>query len=620
MESSRRKTRKPKPTNRSASPSVQGGNRPSLENIARKIDTGEQSLDAAEIMQLQRTIGNQATLQLLQRQPSTPQKPPARRQVIQRNDFVTGEREYSESDSDDFSDDGNIRTYVEEKTDLEKGLEYLPREGAKAFLKNGDFDEFRKPLIRHLMDTIESSGEDKLSDVQYEFMTLVLDDSQIAQLEMSEKAPKLVAAAKGATRILTGDERDDNIYINYDDVADTYTEVIHVIDQAYDAEYSTSVITKQKNNGAYVVKLTRAAYFGTGVFKGQQGNLPGFDDFKKKMESDKLSWLLQDGLTSASGISKAVNERVEFEQANNKMDKAVTQKDTAGSILTGAGTAKELTSMGFSVQQGANSVAQIKQGLSDTDGGEVGKGFLGAAAEVLQSATMWFIGKAFGIIAIGADLVKAFEYHKKRRDGYREAMKRSQIDEKGQTKLKADKAEDTKKVRLGRVAYYAWRKTSRAFGKTLFKAIMKILKWIAHAVTMFSGGASAIVTESIALAADAARFITIIGEKIKGFGKWVTNKRGANRQANADELVTLAMKGDDSAIQTIMDVYPFDLVNIPLKKLLKKSKRLGKNVTEIPLPNTKDEFKQQLSKGGYYDDPKTRAALVSALSNTMKSK
>ena len=77
------------------------------------------------------------------------------------------------------------------------------------------------------------------------------------------------------------------------------------------------------------------------------------------------------------------------------------------------------------------------------------------------------------------------------------------------------------------------------------------------------------------------------------------------------------MRGDDSAIQTIMDVYPFDLVNIPLKKMLKKSKKLGKNIVMIPLPNTKDEFKDQLKN--YYQEPKHKAALINALANTMKS-
>ena len=173
--------------------------------------------------------------------------------------------------------------------------------------------------------------------------------------------------------------------------------------------------------------------------------------------------------------------------------------------------------MGFSLQQGANSIDQIKKGISGVSSEEVGKGLLGKAGEILQSTAMWFAGKAFGAIAIGADLIKAFQYHKQRRDGYHEAMKRSEIEDDGTTKLKADNKDDTKKVRLGKVAYYAWRKTSRAFSKTLLRAVLKIVKWVAHAITMLSGGSSAIVTEAIALGADVTRYIGILVDKAKGF-------------------------------------------------------------------------------------------------------
>ena len=45
------------------------------------------------------------------------------------------------------------------------------------------------------------------------------------------------------------------------------------------------------------------------------------------MESDKLSWLLQDGITSKKALNEAIQARKDFEVSSDKADKATSDKE-----------------------------------------------------------------------------------------------------------------------------------------------------------------------------------------------------------------------------------------------------------------------------------------------------
>jgi hypothetical protein len=230
------------------------------------------------------------------------------------------------------------------------------------------------------------------------------------------------------------------------------------------------------------------------------------------------------------------------------------------------------------------------------------------------------VAKVFAPIAIGYNLLKAYKYHKTRRDGYYAAMERSGIDKDGKTDVKPDTPDNIEKIRLGAVAHYAYKKTSRAFWTSLVNMALRTVKWISYAITVLSGGTTAVVTGALALAADITRALIGISSKLKGFWKAVTGRRGAMRKKNATELVRLAKKGNEDAIQTIWDVNPFDEVKGYAKDAWNASGGLGifGSVNKAPKPESYEDFKQSL-KDGYYSTDKGQAVLTGSLKNTMSS-
>ena len=113
----------------------------SLENIADNFNDQNTSFNVDDIMHLQRTLGNQATMRLLQRQLANP---------LQRNGGDTYERSYSDSDS--MGDDSGNIVSQETRTPLEIGLELLARDGAAKYLQSAHHDQNSRIVHDHLLE------------------------------------------------------------------------------------------------------------------------------------------------------------------------------------------------------------------------------------------------------------------------------------------------------------------------------------------------------------------------------------------------------------------------------------------------------------------------------------
>jgi hypothetical protein len=113
---------------------------------------------------------------------------------------------------------------------------------------------------------------------------------------------------------------------------------------------------------------------------------------------------------------------------------------------------------------------------------------------------------------------------------------------------------------LAKSLIYGFAKVKRALYWNITKFGLSLSKSIARIVTLLTGGATALVTESIALAADLASAVMTIGRKAKGIFKAIRGTRGKARGQNAEMIYDSAMKGDKRALKLIIAFKPFGMV------------------------------------------------------------
>lgn len=113
---------------------------------------------------------------------------------------------------------------------------------------------------------------------------------------------------------------------------------------------------------------------------------------------------------------------------------------------------------------------------------------------------------------------------------------------------------------LAKSLVYGFAKVKRALYWHITKFGLSLSRSIARTVTLLTGGATALVTESIALAADLATAVMTLGRKAKGIFKAIRGTRGKARAQNAEMIYDSAMKGDKRALKLIIAFKPFGMV------------------------------------------------------------
>lgn len=108
---------------------------------------------------------------------------------------------------------------------------------------------------------------------------------------------------------------------------------------------------------------------------------------------------------------------------------------------------------------------------------------------------------------------------------------------------------------------YGYAKVKRALYWNIGKFGIGLSKTIARLVTLLTGGATALVTESIALAADLATAAMTLGRKAKGIYKAIRGTRGKARLQNAGVIYDRAMQGDARALKLMIALKPFGLLS-----------------------------------------------------------
>jgi hypothetical protein len=104
---------------------------------------------------------------------------------------------------------------------------------------------------------------------------------------------------------------------------------------------------------------------------------------------------------------------------------------------------------------------------------------------------------------------------------------------------------------------YAYKKVNRGFWKNVVNFFGSLATTVLHLVTILTGGASALGTETAALVINVAKSINSLGHKIKGGVKYVLGMRGRNRQINATQVFNNAAGGDTVALKLLLDLKPY---------------------------------------------------------------
>jgi|GEM_PF-4639768 len=196
-----------------------------------------------------------------------------------------------------------------------------------------------------------------------------------------------------------------------------------------------------------------------------------------------------------------------------------------------------------------------------------------------------------------------------------------------QAKDAAQTDEDKRRVRLGSIAQYGYKKTFRSLLIAISKLISTAVTWLMGIITVLTGGVGIVFTGAVAAATAIGNSLRIFAQKTKGLIKLAMGKRGKQRSLNARELLIMAMEGDDDAIQMIWDANPFDeiqTISKPVGNKLAKWITFGKvkkAVVELKRPDSIADFKAQLTgqADGIYSETRTQNALVTAIATTMMS-
>lgn len=161
-------------------------------------------------------------------------------------------------------------------------------------------------------------------------------------------------------------------------------------------------------------------------------------------------------------------------------------------------------------------------------------------------------------------------------------------------------------LEMQKSAQYAFNKTNRAFWENVGKFISNLAEYILRLITILTGGASALVTETGALLIDIGQAVLALGHKVKGGFKKLFGIRGRNRRINATTVYNHARKGDPVALKLVLDLKPHGT----FEKLKAKLPRTAK------LPATESEMQAYLMAHTTSDEQK---AIIMEIANKMKS-
>jgi hypothetical protein len=159
-------------------------------------------------------------------------------------------------------------------------------------------------------------------------------------------------------------------------------------------------------------------------------------------------------------------------------------------------------------------------------------------------------------------------------------------------------------------AEYGYAKVTRRFYRSIYNTVNSFIKMISDILCVT--GIGIIPGVIIKTAQGVLKFAEVAMDKIKGFAKIIMGRRGVGRKINAENIVEAAFKGDQIALQLLVDLDPIGLLFRGLGPTGKKGM--------IPKPKNTEEMMQLLEKTrSDPDNYGTEGKFVSALAEQLKS-
>jgi len=193
------------------------------------------------------------------------------------------------------------------------------------------------------------------------------------------------------------------------------------------------------------------------------------------------------------------------------------------------------------------------------------------------------------------------------------------VKDRKQTRDEFEKVKKSaKNGELKEIATYALGKVRRSYYTKIFEFVSAIASVASKLITIFGGPAAVggVVMGAVNTLAGAAKTAT---QKVKGFWKWLNNRRGANRAKNSEALIRLAVeKKDPEAIDLLFAISGETMLamltreGISGKKQLatEKIKRLNRGA--VPKDHNGEPYTGDHIKKGLIDTPEAKLHLIMA--------
>lgn len=173
--------------------------------------------------------------------------------------------------------------------------------------------------------------------------------------------------------------------------------------------------------------------------------------------------------------------------------------------------------------------------------------FLGVFQSLGQTITGWGIPGILGLVKKIYDVVTSGY------DMYALEKAKDDLEKKQTANPQAMSQSDSA---LLEATQHGYSKVRRRFWEGIYKLISQVIKVVAHFITILSGGTAAMVSELVAFGATVLEGVVKVFHKVKGFFKWLLNKRGAHRQQSAERIVDSAVQNDKTALQLLVSLDP----------------------------------------------------------------
>ncbi len=457
-------------------------------NISKNTYDNNQQLRPNNVLQLQRKLGNQATMKIVARQKQLEKNNQDSPLPFTGLKMVTPDLIQREDDDDENAGPITRQDALDEK-------EVNPNEA------------------------VELDGSDQENQEESNEIDQVIQEAQ--GLQIPQPNDDLIGQDQGntpstqnqAVDIANGDDEDSN---------GVFTQVV--------SQQTTDYGDDEDSNGSFAqVASHQSIDYGDDddLTSSSVGNI-GTNTVIKKRRRHK-----QKQGTHINGHYLAA------QAPNPALGQAVT--DTGRHVSTGIQMAQAVDAV-----KSANSFKGALENVSDTGRDTGSEGLVGMMKQVMQLFNTPPLSVILPIVPM-IYRINAARIKYKHMKAYKNLMGANNGDKslaKKRSTTLADK---------GTIGAYGFAKTKRGFWLRVVKAAISLGQVISRLITVLSGGTTAFVTETIALAGSLSSGVIKLGQSLKGIYKMIIGKRGKRRIESANWIVDAALDGDEEMLQFMID-------------------------------------------------------------------